>query len=120
MTFMTHVLFIGSPQTVYIPWNHTSHCNSQYHGPIALLLYGSATHVTPRVPPYATSEGIPIVRLADHSSYLTRQLDLCVLGPGNNFLRKGKQSKGNERRQYSTKPTSSNGPGEPHPHGVGP
>jgi hypothetical protein len=51
---------------------------AQYDGPIALLIDGNASHITPRVGAYAGSQRIILVRLVTHSPHISRPLDLCA------------------------------------------
>jgi hypothetical protein len=77
---MTDVLFIDSLQTQFIPKNDEFRRKTDYDRPTLVPVDGHTSHITPRVPAYAASQKIIVIKLVAHSSHVSQPLDLCVFG----------------------------------------
>jgi hypothetical protein len=79
-TFMTEVRLTDWLQNLFIQRNAALRAKMDYTAPIILLVDGHATHITPRVVAFASSQQIILIKLVPHSSYISHPLDLWVFG----------------------------------------
>jgi hypothetical protein len=91
--FITKVLFIDWLQTQLIPKNYQLRIKAHYDGSIVLLIDGHASHITPRVVAYASSQQIILIRLVAYSSHIRQPLDLCVFPCSISSIREHKAHK---------------------------
>jgi hypothetical protein len=91
---MNKILFIDSLRTAFLPWNDNLHWKFQSEGPILLFLDRHASHVTPRVLSYASSQRILIIQLVAHLLHISQRPDLCVFGIFKFLCKKENKMKG--------------------------